>query len=40
MDAVEEEGDDKTEGKNHRACMRSHRQNQMLAMLPMHKGKR
>jgi hypothetical protein len=40
MDAVEEEGDDKTEGKNHRGNMRYHRQNQMLAWLPMHKEAR
>jgi hypothetical protein len=40
MGGVEEEGDDKTEGKNHRESMRRHRQNQTLALLSMHKGAR
>jgi hypothetical protein len=40
MDAVEEEGDDKTEGKNHQGNMRCHRQNQTLGWLPTYKGKR
>ncbi len=37
---VEEEDDDKTEGKNHRGSMKCHRQNQTLAWLSMHKGTR
>jgi hypothetical protein len=39
MDAVEEKGDDKTEGKNHRESMRCH-QDQILVGHLMHKEAR
>ena len=40
MDVVEEEDDDKTEGKGHPVSMKCHRQDQTLGWLPMHKEAR
>jgi len=40
MYAGEEEGDDKTEGKNHPGDVRCHGQNHSLAWLPMYKEER